>query len=107
MRWKYEPQWDILNVWMAEGKTSGSTRVPPDVIVDLADDGRVLALEILDVSEQIPFIRERPEGEVIARPEPLWPFRLQASIGEERERLIAYVKHIISVLNALTSPVVV
>jgi uncharacterized protein YuzE len=106
MFWKYDADWDILNVRLADGKIGGSTKLSmPEVIVDLADDGRVLALEILDASEQMPHINERPQGEVTAGSSPLWPFQLKASIGEESERLTAYVKHIITVLNALTSPV--
>ncbi len=106
MDWHYDSQWDILTVNLDDGTVGGSTKLSvPEVIVDLADDGRVLSLEILDALDRLPHIQERPQGEVVAGSDPLWPFQLKGSIREESERLTTYVDHILSIVNALTSPV--
>jgi uncharacterized protein YuzE len=67
MRWQYDSQVDILNVWLDKGKIAGSTKLSdPEAVIDLSADGRVVALEIFDSSEQVPHIHHRPQGEVIA-----------------------------------------
>jgi uncharacterized protein YuzE len=51
MRVEYDKDLDIMYVRFREGKYAFSEEINENAIMDLGDDGRILALEILDVSK--------------------------------------------------------
>jgi uncharacterized protein YuzE len=44
----YDPVGDVLTVHLAEGEVARTIEVDPEHLVDLAEDGTVLAFELLD-----------------------------------------------------------
>jgi len=51
VRVEYDKDLDIMYVRLREGKYAFSEEISENAIMDLGDDGRILALEILDVSK--------------------------------------------------------
>lgn len=54
MRTHYDPDADALMVVFCEGDIAESEEVKPGVILDYDADGKIVAMEILDVSEHMP-----------------------------------------------------
>ena len=54
MRTSYDPETDALFVWFGpEGVKSAETEeVAPGILFDLDDDGRVIGIEVLQLSER-------------------------------------------------------
>ena len=101
MRWKYDPETDVLDIYLARGKVVGSHRLADDVVIDLAADGRVLALEVLGARERLPSIPSHRTGRIEVGPEPLLRLRLDGALGEESERLKSYVDEALDLLKKL------
>ena len=99
MRWKYDPETDILDIYLARGRVVGSHRLAEDVVIDLAADGRVLTLEILDPQRRLPSIRDHGTGRIEVGPGPLLRFRLEDSLAAESDRLNSYVDEALSLLE--------
>jgi uncharacterized protein YuzE len=55
MRTAYDPEADAMFVWFGpEGtKSSGTQEVAPGIMLDFDGKGRVIGIEILDVSERM------------------------------------------------------
>jgi uncharacterized protein YuzE len=55
IRTSYDPEADAMFVWFGpEGvKSAGTEEVSPGVMLDFDSDGRVIGVEILDVSERM------------------------------------------------------
>lgn len=49
----YDAKSDVLSIILAPKKVKESAEILPDVIADFDDNGRVVALEILDASKVI------------------------------------------------------
>jgi uncharacterized protein YuzE len=55
MRTSYDPEADAMFVWFGpEGtKSSGTQEVAPGILLDFDGEGRVIGVEIMDVSERM------------------------------------------------------
>ena len=53
MRTRYDPEADALYMRLAEAPIVDSEEVRPGIVLDFDVDGRVVAIEILDVSEHV------------------------------------------------------
>ena len=55
MRTSYDPEADALFVWFGPEGTecAGTQEVAPGVMLDFDADGRVIGIEVLDVSERM------------------------------------------------------
>ena len=55
MRTSYDPEADAMLVWFGlEGVTSADTEeVAPGIMLDFDSDGRVIGIEVLNVSERM------------------------------------------------------
>jgi len=51
VRVEYDKDLDIMYVRLREGKYAFSEEINENAIIDLGDDGKILAIEILDVSK--------------------------------------------------------
>jgi len=51
VRVEYDKDLDIMYVQLREGKYAFSEEINENAIIDLGDDGRILAIEILSVSK--------------------------------------------------------
>jgi len=51
-RIRYEPDADVLYVWIREGRVVDSDEVSDGVIVDYDEDGNALGIEILEFSKR-------------------------------------------------------
>ncbi|MEM2965253.1 MAG: DUF2283 domain-containing protein [Candidatus Bathyarchaeia archaeon] len=51
MKVEYDKDLDIMYVRLREGKYAFSEEMNENAIIDLGDDGKILAIEILDVSK--------------------------------------------------------
>jgi len=49
----YDVKSDVLSIILAPNKVQESEEILPDIIADFDDNGRVVALEILDASKVI------------------------------------------------------
>ncbi|OGW87190.1 MAG: hypothetical protein A3C35_00570 [Omnitrophica bacterium RIFCSPHIGHO2_02_FULL_46_11] len=54
MKIEFDRQADALYIQFQPGKSKRSVKVQDGVIVDIAKDGRIFGLEILDASRRIP-----------------------------------------------------
>ena len=54
MKIKFDQKADILRIKFQEGKYEISKEVAKGIIIDMSKDNKIMALEILDVSEKIP-----------------------------------------------------
>lgn len=50
----YDPKEDAMNIKFQEGKYEVSEEVAEGIIVDLTKSGKILSIEILDVSKRMP-----------------------------------------------------
>ncbi len=55
IRTSYDPEADAMFIWFGpEGvKSAGTKEVEPGVMLDFDSDGRVIGIEVLDVSERM------------------------------------------------------
>ena len=55
IRTSYDPEADAMFVWFGpeERKSAATQEVAPGVVLDFDSDGRVIGIEILDVSERM------------------------------------------------------
>jgi len=53
MKVSYDPKVDAVSIELAEGKYDKSRKISDAIIVDEDEDGRVLAIEVLDASINI------------------------------------------------------
>jgi uncharacterized protein YuzE len=55
IRTSYDPEADAMFIWFGpEGvKSAGTKEVAPGVMLDFDSDGRVIGIEVLDVSERM------------------------------------------------------
>ena len=53
MRTRYDSESDALYMRLADGTIVDSQEVSPGIVLDFDGDGRVVAIEILDVSEHV------------------------------------------------------
>jgi len=54
MKIEYDPKYDIMNVeFIAEGDIAESVELEDGIIVDYAEDKRVVSIEILDVKKRV------------------------------------------------------
>jgi len=55
IRTSYDPEADAMFVWfgLEDTKSAASQRVAPGVMLDFDSDGRVIGIEVLDVSERM------------------------------------------------------
>ncbi len=55
IRTSYDPEADAMFVWFGpEGiKSAGTEEVSPGIMLDFDSEGRVIGIEILDVSERV------------------------------------------------------
>ena len=50
---RYEAEYDLLSVWLGGSALAESVEVEPGVCVRLADDGRVIGLEVVDAAARL------------------------------------------------------
>jgi uncharacterized protein YuzE len=55
IRTSYDPEADAMFVWFGpqETKSAATQEVAPGVVLDFDSDGRVIGIEVLDVSERM------------------------------------------------------
>ena len=54
MKIEYNPKYDIMNIeFIAEGDIAESVELEDGIIVDYAEDKRVVSIEILDVKKRV------------------------------------------------------
>ena len=58
MKIQYDPKADAMHIYLAEGAVVESDEVRPGVVVDFDSSGRVLGIEMLDVSQRTANPRE-------------------------------------------------
>ncbi len=58
MKIEFDPQADAMYIRLADGAVADSDEVRPGVVLDLDADGRILGIEMLDVSERTANPRE-------------------------------------------------
>lgn len=54
MRIAYDPKADAMNIRFQEGEYEISKEIGDGIIIDYTRDGRVLSIEMLDVSKRMP-----------------------------------------------------
>lgn len=54
MKIRYDKKVDAVYIDLARGKYHVSKKITDDIVVDLTKSGKVLGIEILDASENIP-----------------------------------------------------
>ncbi|MBI2676237.1 MAG: DUF2283 domain-containing protein [Candidatus Aenigmarchaeota archaeon] len=54
MKINYDPKADAMSIKFQEGKYEISKEVAEGIIIDYSEDGRVISIEILDVSKRMP-----------------------------------------------------
>lgn len=54
MKIKFDQKSDILRIKFQDGKYEISKEVDKGIIIDISKDNKIIAIEILDVSEKIP-----------------------------------------------------
>lgn len=106
MHWEYDAEHGgLLYVRLAEGQVDGTIRLDEETLVDVAPDGRVLGIEVLNGEQRLPHLRHYPHGTIEAGPEPLLALSVPQNDEAARKRLAAFVEHVLGVLRALTAPV--
>ena len=58
MKFEYDPQEDALYIRMASGKVAETEEVHPGLMLDYNENGKLLGIEILDVSKTVDNPRE-------------------------------------------------
>lgn len=58
MKIQYDPKADAMYIYLAEGAVVESDEVRPGVVLDFDSSGRVLGIEMLDVSQRTANPRE-------------------------------------------------
>ncbi len=58
MKIQYDPKADAMYIYLAEGAVAESDEVRPGVVLDFDSAGRVLGIEMLDVSQRTENPRE-------------------------------------------------
>ena len=53
MKVKYDPKIDALYIDLSSGKYDMTKKITDSILVDMAENGKVLGIEILDASENI------------------------------------------------------
>jgi uncharacterized protein YuzE len=55
IRTSYDPEADAMFVWFGpeDAKSAGTEEVAPGIMLDFDGDGRVIGIEVLDVSERM------------------------------------------------------
>ena len=53
MKGKYDAETDALNVRFSDGAVGDTEEMRPGIMIDLDDDGRIIAIELLDASEHL------------------------------------------------------
>jgi uncharacterized protein YuzE len=55
IRTSYDPEADAMFVWFGpeDTKSAGTQQVAPGVMLDFDSEGRVIGIEVLDVSERM------------------------------------------------------
>ena len=51
MKFEYDPQADALYIRMASGKVAETEEVRPGLMLDYDENGKILGIEMLDVSK--------------------------------------------------------
>lgn len=54
MKIKYDPKADAMNIIFQKGKYDISKEVADGIIIDIGEKGKILSIEILDVSKRMP-----------------------------------------------------
>lgn len=54
MKVKYDKEVDVLSIRFSDKPVRESDEDKPDIILDYADDGTIVAIEILDASKKFP-----------------------------------------------------
>ena len=54
MKIKYDPEVDIMDIYFQKGKYDVSEEIAEGVIIDMTKDGKIISIEILDVSKRMP-----------------------------------------------------
>lgn len=54
MNIRFDPKTDILRIKFQEGEYDISKEVDEGIIIDMTKDNKIMAIEILDVSDKIP-----------------------------------------------------
>ena len=54
MKITYDPEVDAMRIKFQEGKYDISEEIGEGIIVDMTKEGKVIAIEMLDVSEKMP-----------------------------------------------------
>ncbi len=106
MRWEYDPEHGgLLFVRLAEGQVEGTIRLDADTLVDVASDGLVLGIEVLNGEERLPFLKDHSRGSIEVAPEPLLAFFVSRNDAKNRELLARFVEHVIGILRHLSMPI--
>jgi uncharacterized protein YuzE len=72
MKITYNPESDAMRIKFQEGKYEVSEEVGDGIIVDMTKDGKIMAIEMLDISNRMPeesfrdIIIEMPKRKIIA-----------------------------------------
>ena len=53
MKINYDPEADALYIYLLEVQAIESEEIAPDIIVDFCEDGKVIGIEILNVSKHL------------------------------------------------------
>ena len=53
MKINYDPEVDALYMHLLEAQSVESEEIAPDIIVDFSEDGKVVGIEILNVSKHL------------------------------------------------------
>lgn len=54
MRITYDPVADAMNIQFQKGTYNTSKKVAEDIIIDMTKNGKLISIEILDVSKRMP-----------------------------------------------------
>lgn len=54
MKISFDPKKDVIRIKFQEGKYEISKEVDEGIIIDMTKDNKIMAIEILDISEKIP-----------------------------------------------------
>lgn len=54
MKITYDPETDIMDIKFSKGNYDVSEEIKEGIIVDLTKDGKIISIEILDVSKKMP-----------------------------------------------------
>lgn len=104
MRWEYESgHGGLLYIRLTEGKVGGTIPLDDNTLVDVADDGHILGIEILNGEERLPYLKYYPKGAIEAEPEPLQTFFIIRNDKADRQLLFSFVQHVVNILSSLTA----